>query len=57
MASTRIGLISLPNPSFIAESWNFTKNKLYYNLKLKTEIADSVTVFFIPIYCKDLKLF
>ena len=56
MASTRIGLISLPNPSFIVESWNFTKNKLYYNLKLKTEIADSVTVFFIPIYCKELKL-
>ena len=47
----RINLISLSKQPFIEETGNFTKNKLYYSLKLKTEMADSVTFFFTPIYC------
>ena len=53
IACIRINLISLPQQSFIVETRNFTKNKLYYSLKLKTKI-DSVTVFFTAIYCKGL---
>ena len=50
----RINLIRLPKQSFIVEPWNFTQNKLYYNLKLKTEITDYVTVSFAAIYFKGL---
>ena len=44
--------ISLPKQPFIVETGNFTKNKLYYSLKLETEITDSVIVFFTAFFVK-----
>ena len=41
---------------YIVKTWNFTKNKLYYSLKLKTKITDFVTVSFtaVHVHCKAL---
>ena len=44
------------NRAKLVETWDFTKNKLYYSLKLKMEITGSVTVSFTTIYCNGLKL-
>ena len=57
----RINLIRLTKQPFIvaktyvSRDLKFTKNNLYYKLKIKMEISDSVTVFFTAIYCKGLK--
>ena len=41
---------------FIVETRDFTKRKLYYSLKLKTEVTDSATASFTAFHCKGQKL-
>ena len=41
--------VQTPLHNMIAETWNLTKNKFYYTLKLKMEITVSATVSFTDI--------